>query len=106
MMIKTPKHLKADGKRLFDQIVTDFCVEDPAGIALLTTACECLDRMKDAQKVIGKHGVTILDRYGGLRVNPACLIEKDSRSGFLRALKDLNLDVEPLRDRPGRPGGS
>jgi P27 family predicted phage terminase small subunit len=100
-----PKNLKKDGKRLFRELVEDFNITDPAGLQYLATAGECLDRMKEAQAEIKRHGVLVEDRYKALKQNPACGIEKDARNGMLAALKALNLDVEPLKDGPGRPGG-
>jgi P27 family predicted phage terminase small subunit len=100
---KAPKHLRAAGKALFTDLVDEYGLTDAAGLALLTTASECLDRMRAAQKAISEHGETVLDRYGQVKVNPACTLEKDARNGFLAALRALNLDIEPLRDRPGRP---
>ncbi len=100
-----PKHLKKDGKALFETIAREYNLDDAAGVALLTTAAECLDRMREAQAEIKKHGVLSEDRYGNLKQNPACGLEKDARNGFLAAIKSLNLDLEPLRDGPGRPGG-
>jgi hypothetical protein len=46
------------------------------------------------------------DRFGQLRAHPAVAIERDARDQMLRALKLLNLDIEPLRGRVGRPAGS
>ena len=103
---KAPRHLKADGRKLWRSIQGEYSIDDGAGIALLTTACECLDRMRAAQAAIAAHGEVVTDRYGQVKVNPACQLEKDARNGFLAALKALNLDLEPLRDRPGRPGGT
>jgi P27 family predicted phage terminase small subunit len=100
-----PKNLKKDGKRLFRELAEDFNITDPAGLQYLATAAECLDRMKEAQKEIKRHGVLVEDRYKVLKQNPACGIEKDARNGLLAALKALNLDLEPLKDGPGRPGG-
>ena len=102
---KAPKHLAADGRALWEAIVRDYSLDDPAGLVLLTTAAECLDRMKQAQALITEHGPVFEDRYGGLKSNPANKIELDSRNGMLAALRALNLDLEPLRDGPGRPGG-
>lgn len=102
---KAPAHLGKHGKALWEGIVRDYAIDDSAGLTLLSTACECLDRMKEAQALVKKHGAVFEDRYGGLKSNPANKIELDSRNGMLAALRALNLDLEPLRDGPGRPGG-
>lgn len=101
---KPPTHLGRAGKALFAAVQTEYAITDPAGLTLLATACECLDRMREAQAAIAEHGVTTLDRYGSLKSNPAVAVERDSRNGLLAALRALNLDLEPLRDRPGSPG--
>lgn len=102
---RPPRHLKAAGKALFAELVAEYSIDDPAGIALLTTAAECLDRIRAAQEAIKAHGEVVTDRYQQVKVNPACALEKDSRNGFLAALRALQLDLEPLRDKPGRPAG-
>jgi P27 family predicted phage terminase small subunit len=102
---KTPRHLGKHGGKLWRELRDEYQLDDGAGIALLTTACECLDRMRAAQEAIQEHGEVVTDRYGQVKVNPACGLEKDARNGLLAALKALNLDIEPLRDRVGRPGG-
>ena len=84
----------------------EYSIADPAGLALLCTAAECLDRMRQAQAAIAKDGAVVVDRYGSPKVHPAAALEKDARTGFLAALRALNLDIEPLRDRPGRPAGA
>jgi hypothetical protein len=93
------------GGRLWKDLVQEYSIEDPAGLALVTTAAECLDRMRSAQKAIAEHGACVTDRYGQVKVNPAANLERDSRNGLLAALKALNLDLEPLKDGPGRPSG-
>lgn len=102
-MAQAPKHLKRDGKRFWRDIVDEYHIEDAAGVALVTTAAECLDRMRSAQKLIDTHGECVETGAGGLKTNPACKVEQDARNGMLAALKMLNLDLEPLRDGPGRP---
>jgi len=100
---KTPKHLGTAGKALYSSLAAEYRIADAAGLALLTTACECLDRMRAAQKAIADHGEVVKDRYGQVKVNPACTLEKDARNGFLAAIRALNLDLEPLKSGPGRP---
>jgi hypothetical protein len=45
------------------------------------------------------------DRFDVMKPHPLLAAERDARSQFLQGLKSLNLDLEPLRDRPGRPPG-
>jgi hypothetical protein len=33
-------------------------------------------------------------------------VARDARSGMLAAMRQLHFDVEPVRDRVGRPGGA
>ena len=103
-MLRAPKHLKPDGRKLYRDLVTEYGITDAAGLALVTTAAECLDRMRAAQVAIEQHGEVVTDRYGQVKVNPAAVLEKDSRAGMLSALKALNLDLEPLQ-QVGRPPG-
>jgi P27 family predicted phage terminase small subunit len=100
---RTPAHLLTDGGKLWRDVVAEYGISDPAGLALLTTAGECLDRMRAAQTAIKQHGEIVVDRYGAPKLNPACNLEKDARNGMLAALRALNLDLEPLRDAAGRP---
>lgn len=100
-----PAHLGPDGAQLWTDVAREYAITDPAGLALLGTAAECLDRIRAAQVAIKAHGECVTDRYGQVKVNPACGLEKDARNGMLAALKAMHLDLEPLRDRPGRPSG-
>src|SRR5262252_2491530 len=97
--LKPPRHLSAAGKTLWNDIVRQYRIADAAGLALVTTAAEALDRIREAQAAIRQHGALVADRYGGLKQNPACFLERDARAGMLSALRALNLDLEPLRDR-------
>ena len=105
-MLNPPAHLRSDGADFYVRVATDYALDDPAGLALLCTAAECLDRMRAAQVSITERGELVDDRYGAPKLNPACALEKDARSGFLAAVRALNLDLEPLRDGPGRPANA
>tara|TARA_Y100000296_G_scaffold67256_1_gene79796 strand:+ start:423 stop:740 length:318 start_codon:yes stop_codon:yes gene_type:complete len=104
-MLNAPEHLRERGATFYRSVADEYAITDAAGLAYLTRAAECLDRIHAAQSAIGEHGELVPDRYGGVKVNPACNLEKDARSGFHIAMKALNLDLEPLRDGPGRPTG-
>src|SRR5262245_16347971 len=64
------------------------------------------DRLTERQALIKRHGAVIVTPSGHLRPNPALKVEVDARNGMLAALRMLNLDIEPLRDGPGRPAGT
>lgn len=102
---KAPSHLGKDGGKLFKTLAEDYSITDSGGVALLTTACECLDRMRQAQDAIKKDGAVIKDRYNQPKNHPACVLERDARNQFLQAIKSLQLDVSG-ESLPGRPVGS
>ncbi len=84
----------------------EYEITDPAGLLLLQTALEAFDRMRGAQESIANDGATVNDRFGQVRAHPMITVERDARAAMLAALKALNLDLEPLRDRIGRPSGA
>jgi len=106
MRTTPPKDLSTEAKRWWRALVADYDSVDEAGLLILQTAMEAHDRMGGAQAIIVEHGAVTQDRWGQLRPNPATTIERDSRAAMLAALKALNLDIEPAREKIGRPGGS
>jgi len=100
-----PAHLGAAGTRLWAEVVRQYRIGDGAGLALVTTAAECLDRLREAQEAVREHGVLIRDSYGGLKANPAIAVERGARDGMIAALRSLNLNLEPLRDRADHIAG-
>jgi hypothetical protein len=100
-----PAHLGAPGRELWQSIMRGYEISDPGGLALLATAAEAQDRIASVRAQIDQQGEMLMVR-GLPRVHPLCAVERDQRSALVRALRALNLDVEPLRDRGGRqPGG-
>jgi P27 family predicted phage terminase small subunit len=103
--MKPPKNLSREAKNLWRKIQDEYQITDEAGLLILATGLEAFDRMRQAQTILEAEGMTTLDRFQQPRPHPAATIERDSRSALLGALKQLNLDLEPLRDGPGRPAG-
>ncbi len=63
-------------------------------------ALEAFDRMREAQDAIRKDGAYVDGRFG-MKAHPALGIERDSRTAFLRAQRELGLDLEaPATSRP------
>jgi P27 family predicted phage terminase small subunit len=82
-------------------IVREYDITDPAGRQLLMTYCEAFLRMRGCQRQIKADGVTFTDRLGNIRQHPLLSVERDARQAMLMAMRHMNLDVEPLRDRRG-----
>lgn len=101
---QAPKVISREAKRWWSKITEEYEIDDAAGLLLLQTAMEAFDRMRDAQGIIEKEGATILDRFDQTKSHPQLTVERDARSQMIMALKSLNLDLEPLTNRSGRPG--
>jgi hypothetical protein len=97
-----PAHLGEDGRSLWLGIRDDYGITDPAGLELLRQAAEAADRIASVRRQIDEQGELLVIK-GIPRVNPLCAVERDQRAALVRCLRNLNLDLEPLRDRPGRP---
>lgn len=102
---RPPGHLSKEGKKIWRDLITEYGIEDVAGLRILRVALEAFDRAQSAREAIDKEGMTVTDKFNQTKPHPLLPIERDSRAAFLAGLKALNLDLEPLRDKPGRPGG-
>jgi P27 family predicted phage terminase small subunit len=100
-----PKGLSTEAKGWWNRLRKEFGIDDDAGLLLLQTSLEALDRMRECQAAVRRDGPTERNRFGEPRPHHLLVVERDARAQMLAALKALNLDVEPLRDGPGRPPG-
>lgn len=98
-----PVALSAEARKWWDRIVAEYGLEDEAGKLLLQVSMEAFDRMRAAQKAIAEDGMIARGSKRQPRAHPLLAVERDARAQMLAALKMLNLDIEPLRDGPGRP---
>jgi len=119
--IHAPPHLSEEASEIYQGIVSEYGINDIAGLRILQVALEAYDRAQSCRVEIEKDGMILDDddgfqnRTGSLfdsgkktgkrKPHPLLPIERDSRAAFLAGLKALNLDLEPLRDKPGRPPG-
>jgi len=77
---------------------------EPHHERLLTLAATAWDRAEQARAEIAKHGLTFVDRFDAPHARPEIAIERDSRTGFARLLRELDLDVDPPADTRRAPG--
>ena len=102
---RSPKGLSPEARRWWNRLHAGYQLTDEAALLTLQTTLEAFDRMREAQEIVRTEGMTVKDRFGQPRAHPASVVERDSRAAMMAGLKALNLDVEPLRDGVGRPGG-
>lgn len=88
---QAPGYLRSSTRRWWEDVVQTWQLESHH-IMTLTVACECWDRAQQARQIIAKEGITIATRDGA-KAHPAVAVERDSRLAFLRALRELDLDV-------------
>lgn len=96
---RPPKHLRKPTQSWFKDVLIDYDLE-PHHVRLLTLAAEAWDRACAAREVIDRDGLTYDDRFGQPKARPEVGIERDSRIGFARLLRELALDVDPPADTP------
>jgi P27 family predicted phage terminase small subunit len=98
-----PDHLSPSARQWWETVVASYVLE-PHHLKLLQLAAESWDRCQAARAQIDREGLTVAGREGGLRPHPAVAIERDSRLGFARLIRELDLDTEPpASDRVGPP---
>ena len=93
-----PAHLSQEMRKFWRRVTEEYELERDA-LLILKTACEAQDRAQQAREIIAKEGL-ILDK----RRHPAIDVEAQSQSLFLRAMRQLGLDISgpgPV----GRPAG-
>lgn len=100
---KAPGHLNPPTRKWWSQVIDDFELESHH-LRLLTLAGEAWDRGQQAREAIARDGAYVRDRFGCLKAHPAVAVERDSRVGFARILRELALDVE-APDAPRPPLG-
>ncbi len=103
---KPPRDLSLPAKKRWKALQGEYVIVDPAGLALLDECCRQVQRASEARERIQAEGGVIQDRFGQKKEHPACATERGAIAAMLSCLKALNLDLEPLHDRPGRPAGS
>jgi len=96
MMI--PEHLSDEAKAMWERVATEYELT-PDALMLLRVALENWDRAQQARELVTRKGLVLNGRR-----NPAVDIEKQCYSLFMRAMRQLGLDIEepgPI----GRPSG-
>lgn len=101
-----PAHLSAPSAAWYSAVVDAYELE-PWQYRTLAVAAEAHDRMVQARDLVTAEGITVADRFGQHRAHPALAVERDSRTAYLRAVRELNLELDDPSQppRPPRRGG-
>ena len=100
---KPSRKLGQHGANLWKAVTTEYVIADSAGIEMLTSACQQLDRAEALREAIDRDGEVIRSK-AGLREHPGLKHELAARSFVVRTLARLGLDIEAIRP-VGRPPG-
>ena len=82
-----PGHLSGEMRAFWKRVIAEYELEGDA-LLILKTACEAYDRAQEARTLIAKDGPVVNQRR-----HPAIDIESKSQSTFLRAMRQLGLDL-------------
>jgi hypothetical protein len=99
-----PTGLGAEGRRLWQQITTEWEIADAASATLLEMACKQLDRAEECARRLAKDG-PVLKTRAGVKTHPLIQAEIACRSFVARALSKLGVLFEPQK-MLGRPPGT
>jgi len=94
-MPRPPKSLKRHGMSLFRFIGQNFSLEQHH-LALLTQACQALDRAETCRLRIEREGMVHLDRFGQPKAHVLLTVERDARAQFFSFMTQLGFDDETI----------
>src|SRR5262245_4162386 len=97
--IPPPGHLSPEMQTWWRAVVRDYEL-DQHHLKLLEAAADSWDRMVMARTTIIAEGLTVETAHGK-KQHPAVNVERDSRLGFARLLRELDLDCEPPKEQAG-----
>ena len=105
-MIRFKKNVRPEAKKKARLYQMEYSISDAYGIDLLETYADAFTIELNCIDIVDRDGLTFTDRFGQVKGHPLCAVIRDSRAQKLAALKALNIDLEPLNEKPGRPAGS
>ena len=91
--IKPPSFLKERGRKFFKEVIGEFVFENAHEIELLGSAGGELDSQVESQRAIDADGYYIQNRYGKKVEHPAVKSLRDSRTLFMRLVREMGLDL-------------
>lgn len=103
--IQFKKNVRRESRQEVRRLIDEYGITDAGGLLLLAAFADADSLERNAEDQVNEDGLTFKDRFGQIKSHPLLPTIRDARAQRLAALKALNLDLEPLRNKPGRPGG-
>ena len=102
-MVKIPENIGDSGRKWLNRLFSEFSFDKSEREACFL-AGSCLDRIDQAEQAIKTHGI-LVDCPTGMKANPACAIERDSKTLFCRICRELGItgSEDTRLPRKGRP---
>src|SRR5205823_7683515 len=98
--VAVPKGLKAKARLYSQKVVRDFEL-DTFHFDTLEQACWSLQRAEEARVIVNKAGQFYHnEKSGALLRHPAVATEEKNRQLFMRAVRELGLDIASEQARP------
>lgn len=91
--VDEPVALTGERLALFDDLRARYQL-DAASEALLKNGVQALERAHSLAQQVARDGAVFKDRFGGLKPNPAILLERDFRGLASRTLSQLAARLE------------
>jgi hypothetical protein len=91
---RPPTGLRAGTRRWFVAVSSSWDLEEHH-LRQLAIAARSWDQAEEADELVRREGLVIQMPSGASRPHPAIRIGNEARALFLRALRELDLDLEP-----------
>ena len=96
LVVKPSRKLGVHGTELWKSIMSEYAIDDCAGIEILTAACQQIDRAEALRAAIDRDGAIVLGKHGP-KEHPALKPELAARAFILRCFQRLGLDAEAVK---------
>jgi hypothetical protein len=89
------KGLSAESAALFERLSAEYEIVDGAGLALLRSIGESLDRVSQARKIIERDGL-VVETSSGPKAHPLLAVERDAKNAVFSGMRLLKIGSAEL----------
>lgn len=92
--LKAPKGISAEAAAIWKRLHAEYELTDEGAAQVLDAGLRAFDTMRQAEATLAEQGLTIADRFGGMKAHPCVDIAHRNRAMWLGALRMLGLHRE------------